>query len=32
VIDQWSWKATALKTVDQYRALLAERAERSAKA
>lgn len=24
VVDQWSWKHTALKTVDQYRALLAE--------
>ena len=25
VIDQWSWRHTALKTVEQYRALLAER-------
>jgi len=24
VIDSWSWKHTALKTVEQYRALLAE--------
>ena len=26
VIDQWSWHHTALRTVDQYRALLEERA------
>ena len=24
VIDQWSWKHTAVKTVEQYRVLLAE--------
>ena len=28
VIDQWSWAHTAVKTVDQYRALLAETATR----
>jgi MMP alpha-(1->4)-mannosyltransferase len=28
VIDQWSWRHTAEKTVDQYRALLAEHAAR----
>ncbi len=28
VIDQWSWKHTALRTVEQYRALLAETADR----
>ena len=26
VIDLWSWRHTALRTVEQYRALLAERA------
>ena len=30
VIDQWSWKHTAIKTVDQYRALLTETAPRYA--
>ena len=28
VIDQWSWRHTALKTVDQYRAVLEEHAAR----
>jgi glycosyltransferase involved in cell wall biosynthesis len=29
VIDRWSWRHTALATVDQYRALLAERVART---
>ena len=29
VIDQWSWRHTASKTVDQYRALLNDHAERT---
>jgi glycosyltransferase involved in cell wall biosynthesis len=28
VKHQWSWRHTAIKTVDQYRAVLAEHAER----
>ena len=30
VIDQWSWKHTAVKTVDQYRSLLEETKSRYA--
>ena len=29
VIDQWSWRHTALRTVEQYRAVLDEHAARS---